>query len=58
MTLYKSMGSPMYPTMKQVTDLNHASQLPAPEEYRLKDGRLDLSLPMNGLALIEIINWN
>ena len=58
MTSYKSMGSPVYPTLKEVTELNHASELSAPEEYRLKDGRLDLSLPVNGLALIEITNWN
>jgi len=57
MTLYKSMGSPVYPTLKQVAALNQASQLPRPEQYRLKDAKLDLSLPVNGLALIEITDW-
>ena len=32
MTLYKSMGSPRYPTMKQVAALNESSALPAPEK--------------------------
>jgi xylan 1,4-beta-xylosidase len=57
MTLYKSMGSPRYPTMKQVTALNEASALRAPEKAALKDGRLELSLPVNGLALIEITDF-
>ena len=54
MTLYKSMGAPRYPTMKQVEALNEASALPPPEQQRLRDGQLDISLPVNGLALIEI----
>ncbi len=58
MTLYKSIGSPRYPTMKQVAALNAASALPPPEHQRLKDGQLDISLPVNGLALIEITNLN
>jgi xylan 1,4-beta-xylosidase len=57
MNLYKSMGSPVYPTMKQVAALNQASALPSPERVRLQDGHLNLSLPVNGLALIEITDW-
>jgi xylan 1,4-beta-xylosidase len=54
MTLYKSMGSPRYPTMKQVAALNEGSALPAPEKATLNDGQMDLTPPVNGLALIEI----
>ncbi len=54
MTLYKSMGSPRYPTLNQVERLNEASAFPAPEKEVLKDGQMDLTLPMNGLAMIEI----
>ena len=54
MTLYKSMGSPRYPTLKQVAALNQASALTAPEKTTLHDGQMDLTLPMNGLALLEI----
>jgi len=56
MTLYKSLGSPRYPTMKQVAALNASSALPTPEKIQLKDGQMDLSLPVNGLALIEVEN--
>lgn len=58
MALYRSMGSPRYPTIKQVAALNAASALPAPEDVRLKNGELDLLLPVNGLALIEIKDLN
>ena len=54
MTLYKSMGSPRYPTLKQVVALNESSALPARERIALKNGQLDISLPVNGLALIEV----
>ena len=54
MTLYRKMESPRYPTLKQVAALNESSALPAPERTQLKDGQLDLSLPVNGLALIEV----
>ena len=51
---YKAMGSPKYPTQAQIAELNKASALPAPEKTRLKDGKLTLTLPVNGLAVLEI----
>jgi xylan 1,4-beta-xylosidase len=54
MTAYHSMGSPRYPTQAQIAALNAASALPAPEERRLVNGVLKLTLPVNGLAVIEI----
>jgi xylan 1,4-beta-xylosidase len=54
MTAYRSMGSPRYPTQAQVEALNKASTLPAPEDRRLNKGMLELTLPVNGLAVIEI----
>jgi xylan 1,4-beta-xylosidase len=54
MTLYKSMGSPRYPTLKQVAELNEESALPVSEKAELKNGELDLLLPVNGMALIEV----
>ncbi|MGA9585025.1 MAG: glycosyl hydrolase family 39 [Terracidiphilus sp.] len=54
MPMYKSMGSPTYPTIKQVAALNAASALLPPEHQRMENGQLDISLPVNGLALIEI----
>lgn len=54
MTAYRAMGSPRYPTQAQIEALNNASTLPAPEKKKLDQGILELPLPVNGLAVIEI----
>ena len=48
------MGSPRSPTQAQIEALNKASTLPAPEHRKLDKGSLELTLPINGLAVIEI----
>jgi xylan 1,4-beta-xylosidase len=52
--LYEKMGSPRYPTSKQIEDLRHAATLPVPEKRALKNGTLTLTLPAQGLAVIEL----
>ena len=54
MPAYQAMGSPRYPTQAQVQALNKASALPPPEPTRLVNGVLTLTLPVNGLAVIEV----
>src|ERR1700733_10775782 len=54
MTAYKAMGSPRYPTQAQIKALNAASTSPAPEHRKLSNGALELTLPVNGLAVLEI----
>jgi xylan 1,4-beta-xylosidase len=54
MPAYRAMGSPRYPTQAQIAKMNQVSALGAPEKRRLKDGALELRLPVNGLALIEV----
>lgn len=54
MAAYWAMGSPRYPTPAQIEALNKASALPAPEERKLTNGSLDLTLPVNGLAVVLI----
>ena len=54
MTAYREMGSPRSPTQAQIEALNKASTLPAPEHRKLDKGSLELTLPINGLAVIEI----
>lgn len=54
LTAYRAMGSPRYPTQAQIESLNKASALAPPERHRLANGTLTLTLPVNGLALIEI----
>ncbi len=51
---YAAMDKPLDPTPAQVEQLNRETELPAPEETQLKDGRLDLELTPNTLALIKI----
>jgi xylan 1,4-beta-xylosidase len=52
--LYRSMGSPASPTQAQIAALNKASSLSPSEERKLNDGQLQLTLPVNGLAVLEI----
>ena len=52
--LYEKMGSPRYPTSKEIQELRHAAELPAPEKRSLKNGNLTLTLPPQGLAVIEL----
>jgi xylan 1,4-beta-xylosidase len=52
---YAAMGSPVDPTPSQVAQLNHATELPAPEPIQIQNNKLKLQLSPNALALIEII---
>ncbi|MGH8121585.1 MAG: GH39 family glycosyl hydrolase, partial [Rudaea sp.] len=51
---YAKMGSPVNPTMAQIKTLREAAQLPAPESVAIKDGTLRVTLPPQGLAVIEV----
>jgi xylan 1,4-beta-xylosidase len=51
---YEAMGSPRYLTRKQIQELRKAAELPAPETRRLTRGKITLTLPPHGLALIEV----
>jgi xylan 1,4-beta-xylosidase len=51
---YEKMGSPRYPTRPQIEDLRRATNLHAPEDRKLKDNQLTLTLPAHGLAVIEL----
>ena len=50
---YESMGSPKYPTPAQIAILRAAAELPAAEIQHLSSGSLDLTIPAQGLVLIE-----
>jgi xylan 1,4-beta-xylosidase len=51
---YAAMGSPLDPTPAQVEQLNRETALPAPESTQLRDGKLELTLTPNTLALVKI----
>jgi xylan 1,4-beta-xylosidase len=48
------MGRPATPTQAQIEKLRGAALLPAPERMTVRDGKLELTLPPDGLALIEV----
>lgn len=51
---YAAMGAPRYPTQAQIRELNEAAKLPPPELVHLSGGELQIELPVNGLALLEV----
>ena len=51
---YEKMGSPAYPTQKQIRELRQAAELPAAEDRKITRGELSLTLPAHGLAVIEL----
>jgi xylan 1,4-beta-xylosidase len=51
---YEQLGKPPYPTQAQIAQLRRASQIPPPELIRIDNGKITISLPPQGLALIEI----
>jgi len=54
LSAYQEMGRPHFPTQAQIKALNAASELPAPERRRLEHGTMTLTLPVNGLAVLEV----
>lgn len=52
---YRAMGSPRYPTPAQVEKLNRAAEIPPAQILHLSKGAITLGLPVNGVALVEVI---
>jgi xylan 1,4-beta-xylosidase len=55
LALYQKMGKPRYPTQNQIRELRERPRLPEPEYKSLKDGSLTVQLPVNGLAVLQVI---
>ena len=51
---WKEMGSPPDPTQAQIAALRRASEMGPPESAAIRGGRLTLTLPPMGLAVVEI----
>jgi xylan 1,4-beta-xylosidase len=51
---FQDMGSPASPTSEQIERLRAAAQLPPPVEGVLAGGSLELTVPRQGLVLIEV----
>ena len=52
--LWDKMGSPVSPTRDQLAKLRQAAVLQEPERRYISDGHLDVTLPVHGLALVEL----
>jgi xylan 1,4-beta-xylosidase len=52
--VYDAMGRPPFPSREQIAMLQAAAQLAAPETVGLIQGQLQLSVPTQGLAVIEV----
>lgn len=52
--VYARMGSPRYPTMAQVAEMNAATALPPPARERLDRGGLTLVLEPDALVLVTV----
>ncbi len=51
---YDQLGKPPNPTQAQIAQLQRASEIPPPESIQLEKGKITISIPPQGLALIEI----
>jgi xylan 1,4-beta-xylosidase len=53
-TAYRRMGSPKYPTQRQLQELKHAAALPLAAVRPLTGHDLSLAIPAHGLAVVTI----
>ncbi|GGG95979.1 GH39 family glycosyl hydrolase [Silvibacterium dinghuense] len=51
---WKAMGSPSHPTQAQIAALKQASDIGKPETHPLENNTVTVTVPQQGLALIEI----
>lgn len=51
--LYETMGSPQYPTREQIEKLRTASRLAPPRTIEVKNGSASVTIPAQGLILLE-----
>ena len=51
---FEAIGRPQYPTQKQIQELNAKAELAPPQQVRLKNGKLQLEIPVNGLVVLEV----
>lgn len=52
--VYDALGRPPFPSREQIVSLRAAAKLAAPETAALTNGKLQLSIPTHGLAIVEV----
>jgi xylan 1,4-beta-xylosidase len=55
MKTFDAMGQPAFPTPRQIEQLKAASLLSAPEDSVPPAGMIDVSVPRQGLVVLEIL---
>jgi hypothetical protein len=48
------MGSPRYPTQRELAQLREAAAVPPAADRPLQAGELDLQIPADGLVLVRV----
>jgi len=51
---YDTMGRPPFPSREQIASLRAAGKLASPETAALVDGKISVSIPTHGLAVVEV----
>jgi xylan 1,4-beta-xylosidase len=52
--LFDQMGRPDFPSREQIAQLRAAGRLSAPEQVGLVNGKLDITIPSQGLVIVEL----
>jgi xylan 1,4-beta-xylosidase len=51
---FDKMGRPAFPSREQIKQLRAAGRMAAPEQVALRDGKLALDIPPQGLVVVEV----
>jgi xylan 1,4-beta-xylosidase len=51
---FDRMGRPDFPNREQIVQLREAGKLAAPESMDLSNGKIDVSIPVQGLVVMEL----
>jgi hypothetical protein len=51
---YLSLGRPPSPTREQIGELKRRAALPPPRTVPIQEGRVEIELPANAVALLEV----
>jgi xylan 1,4-beta-xylosidase len=51
---FDRMGRPDFPSREQIVQLREAGKLAAPESMDLSNGKIDVSIPVQGLVVMEL----
>jgi xylan 1,4-beta-xylosidase len=51
---FDRMGRPDFPSREQIAQLREAGKLAAPESMKVSDGKFDITVPVQGLVVVEL----